>query len=437
MKISVFGMGYVGCVSAACLADEGHDVIGVDINQSKIELLNSGKTPIIEEGMEELISRVVEKKKLVATFDSKMAVQDSEITMITVGTPSKENGDLDLTYVERVGARIGQLLANKKGFHVIVLRSTVLPGTTEEMLIPTIEENSGKKIYLDFDVYFNPEFLREGTSIRDFYNPPFTVIGTQDASSSSKLDELYGFIDAPLYKTSIKAAEMLKYINNTFHGLKVAFANEVGMICKRLGVDSHEVMDLFCMDTKQNLSSYYLKPGFAFGGSCLPKDIRALMYKAKMVDYEPKIINAVIPSNENQIQEALRLIFASKSKRVGMLGLAFKSGTDDMRESPLVTLAETLIGKGYELSIYDKNVSIAKLTGSNKAFIEKEIPHISNLLATTIDEVFNLSDIIIIGSKDPDFEYLATLDTDKTVIDLVRITDDIANTGGNYQGLCW
>lgn len=430
-------MGYVGCVSAACLADEGHNVIGVDINQSKIELINSGKTPIIEEGMEELISRVVEKKKLVATFDAKMAVQDSEITMITVGTPSRENGDLDLTYVERVGARIGQLLANKKEFHVIVLRSTVLPGTTEEMLIPAIEENSRKKIYLDFDVYFNPEFLREGSSIKDFYNPPFTVIGTQDTSASSKLDELYGFIEAPLYKTSIKAAEMLKYINNTFHGLKVAFANEVGMICKRLGVDSHEVMDLFCQDTKQNLSSYYLKPGFAFGGSCLPKDIRALMYKSKMLDYEPKIINAVIPSNENQIQEALRLIYASKSKKIGMLGLAFKAGTDDMRESPLVTLAETLIGKGYELSIYDKNVSIAKLTGSNKAFIEKEIPHISNLLATTIDEVYNLSDILIIGSKDPDFEYLATMDTDKMVIDLVRITDDLANTGGNYQGLCW
>jgi len=437
MKISVFGMGYVGCVSAACLADEGHDVIGVDINQSKIELINSGKTPIIEEGMGELIDRVVEKKKLIATFDAKMAVQESEIIMITVGTPSRDNGDLDLTYVERVAARIGQLLANKSGFQVIALRSTVLPGTTEERIIPIIEENSGKKIYLDFDVYYNPEFLRTGSSVKDFYNPPFTIIGTQDVSTSSKLDELYGFLDAPLFKISIKTAEMLKYVNNAFHGLKVAFANEVGMISKSLGIDSHELMDLFCLDTKQNLSSYYLKPGFAFGGSCLPKDIRALLYKTKMLDFEPKLINSILPSNENQIQEVLKLIYSSGRKKIGLLGLAFKSGTDDMRESPMVRLAETLIGKGYELSIYDKDVSLAKLTGSNKAYIEKEIPHISNLMATSVDEVYNLSEVIVIGSRDPDFEYLATMDTEKIVIDLVRITDDLSDTGANYLGLCW
>jgi GDP-mannose 6-dehydrogenase len=437
MKISVFGMGYVGCVSAACLADQGHDVIGVDINQPKIDLINSGKTPIIEEGMEDLVARVVERKKLIATFDAKKAITDSDITMITVGTPSKANGDLDLIYVERVAAKIGQLLANKKGFHIIVLRSTVLPGTTENLLIPIIEENSHKKVYVDFDVYFNPEFLREGSSIKDFYNPPFTVLGAHDTKASSKLDELFAFIEAPYYKTSLKSAEMLKYVNNTFHGLKVAFANEVGMICKRLNIDSHEVMDLFCLDTKQNLSSYYLKPGFAFGGSCLPKDIRALTYKAKMVDYDSKILNAIVPSNENQIEEALKMIYATKKKKIGMLGLAFKAGTDDMRESPLVTMAETLIGKGYQLSIYDKNVSLAKLTGANKAFIEKEIPHISNLLASSIEEVFNLSEVIIIGSRDPDFEYIATMDMDKPVIDLVRIATNLADAGGNYQGLCW
>ncbi|MBD3218114.1 MAG: nucleotide sugar dehydrogenase [candidate division Zixibacteria bacterium] len=437
MKISVFGMGYVGCVSAACLADEGHEVIGVDINESKIEFINSGKSPIIEEGMDDLVRRVVEKGRLVATMDTKKAINESEITMITVGTPSKDNGDLDLTYVERVAAKIGSLLANKDGFHIIVLRSTVLPGTTEDFLVPILEESSGKKIYVDFDVYFNPEFLREGSSIKDFYNPPFTVIGTHDPSASSKLDELYGFIDAPFFKTSIKSAEMLKYVNNTFHGLKVAFANEVGMICKRLGVDSHEVMDLFCMDTKQNLSSYYLKPGFAFGGSCLPKDIRALKYKSKMLDYDSRIINSIMPSNENQIDEALRMIYATKKKKVGMLGLAFKAGTDDMRESPLVTVAETLIGKGYDLKIFDKNVVFAKLTGANKAYIEREIPHISNLLATSMEEVYNFADVLVIGSKDPDIEYIATMDTDKTVIDLVRIVDDLSDTSGNYNGLCW
>jgi len=330
-----------------------------------------------------------------------------------------------------------EYIANKKGFHNIVLRSTVLPGTTEDLLIPILEENSGKKVYQDFDVYFNPEFLREGSSIKDFYNPPFTVIGAQDTSVASRLDELYAFIDAPLFKTSLKAAEMLKYVNNTFHGLKVAFANEVGMICKKVGVDSHEVMKLFCMDTKQNLSSYYLKPGFAFGGSCLPKDIRALRYKAKSVDYEPKVIDAIMPSNENQIEQALRMIYATKSKKVGMLGLAFKAGTDDMRESPLVQVAETLIGKGYNLTIFDKNVSLAKITGANKAFIEKEIPHISNLLATSADEVFGASDVILIGSNDPDFQYLANLDTDKVIIDLVRIIDDLSDTGPQYRGLCW
>jgi GDP-mannose 6-dehydrogenase len=412
-------------------------VIGVDINESKIEFINSGKSPIIEEGMEDLVRRVVEKGRLVATMDTKKAINESEITMITVGTPSKDNGDLDLTYVERVAAKIGSLLSNKDGFHIIVLRSTVLPGTTEDFLVPILEESSGKKIYVDFDVYFNPEFLREGSSIKDFYNPPFTVIGTHDPSASSKLDELYGFIDAPFFKTSIKSAEMLKYVNNTFHGLKVAFANEVGMICKRLGVDSHEVMDLFCMDTKQNLSSYYLKPGFAFGGSCLPKDIRALKYKSKMLDYDSMIINSIMPSNENQIDEALRMIYATKKKKVGMLGLAFKAGTDDMRESPLVTVAEMLIGKGYDLKIFDKNVVFAKLTGANKAYIEREIPHISNLLATSVEEVYNFADVLVIGSKDPDIEYIATMDTDKTVIDLVRIVDDLSDTSGNYNGLCW
>lgn len=437
MKISVFGMGYVGCVSAACFADQGHDVIGVDINESKIEFINSGKSPVIEEGMDELIAGVVGNGKLIATMDTKKAINDSEITFITVGTPSKENGDLDLTYVERVAAKIGSLLANKDGFHIIVLRSTVLPGTTEDFLIPILEQNSGKKVYVDFDVYYNPEFLREGSSIEDFYNPPLTVVGTHDPSASSKLDEIYGFIDAPFLKNSIKAAEMLKYVNNSFHGLKVAFANEIGMICKRLGIDSHEVMDLFCMDTRLNLSSYYLKPGFAFGGACLPKDIRALKYKSKMLDCESMIINTILTSNENQIAEALRLIYAIGKKKVGLLGLAFKAGTDDLRESPLVHLAETLIGKGYELKIYDKNVSLAKLTGANKAYIEKEIPHIENLLATSVDEVFNFSDVIVIGSKDLDIEYIATMDTDKIVVDLVRIVDDLSEAGGNYRGLCW
>ena len=437
MKISVFGMGYVGCVSAACLADQGHDVIGVDINRDKIELINIGKSPIIEEGMNDLVNRVVESGKLKASFDAKQAINETDLTMITVGTPSRDNGDLDLTYVQRVATKIGQLLANKDSFHTIVMRSTVLPGTTEEMLIPAIEEASGKKVYVDFDVFFNPEFLREGSSIKDFYNPPFTVIGAQDTGATAKLDELYGFLDAPIYKTSLKAAEMLKYINNTFHGLKVAFANEVGRLCKRIGVDSHEVMHLFCQDTKQNLSEYYLKPGFAFGGSCLPKDIRALKYKSKSIDAHTGVIDAIMDSNRAQVDEALRMVYDSGSKKVGFLGLAFKQGTDDLRESPLVEMAETLIGKGYELYIYDKNVIIAKLTGSNKAYIEKEIPHISSLLANSIEEVFNLADVIVIGSKDPDFEYIARMDTDKIIIDLVRIVDDLSNLAPGYRGLCW
>lgn len=438
MKISVFGLGYVGAVSAACLAAEGHDVIGVDVNPTKVELINEGRSPIVEEGIAELTAKMVAEGRLRATADTDEAVADTDISLVCVGTPSNDNGSLKLDYVERVSEQIGAAIAHKEGRHLVVMRSTMLPGTIETLVKPALERTSGKLSGTDFDLCVNPEFLREGSSIKDFYAPPFTLIGSDRPEAAERLAEMYKNIDAPLHLTSVKAAEMVKYACNCFHGLKVAFANEIGNICKESGIDSHEVMEVFVKDTKLNLSPYYLKPGFAFGGSCLPKDLRALTYKARQLDVPVPVLEATLESNLLQIERAVNMIVRTGKKKIGFLGFAFKAGTDDLRESPVVTVIERMIGKGYDVRLYDKEVSLARLVGANKEYIEQEIPHISRLMAETAAEVIEHSEVVVIGNNSEEFKVLADAPAagGTTIIDLVRIFGD-RQTGPDYQGICW
>lgn len=437
MKLSVFGLGYVGCVSAACLADAGNEVIGVDVNPTKVEIINSGKSPIIEDGINELIAKVVESGRLLATTDSERAIHDSDLSLVCVGTPSNQNGSLHLRHVEQVCREIGFALKTKSQRHVVVIRSTMLPGTVQNTVVPVLEEASGKKAVTDFGICINPEFLREGSSLKDYHSPPFTLIGADDEETVNAVRSLYANINAPVFVTSLKTAEMVKYVCNCFHALKVSFANEVGNICKALQIDSHEVMHVFCQDTKLNLSPYYLKPGFAFGGSCLPKDLRAINYKAKELDVEVPVLSAILPSNRLQIERAVEMVLQSGKKRVGVLGFSFKAGTDDLRESPMVTLIETLIGKGFELSIYDRDVSLARLVGANKEYIEREIPHISKLMRDSVDGVLSDAEIVIIGNQAQEFRGVAErLRKDQQLIDLVRLFDG-RMSNENYQGICW
>src|SRR5436190_12327134 len=399
MSISVFGLGYVGSVSAASFAADGHDVVGVDINQDKVAALNAGRSPIVEPGLDVLIAKGAADGRLRATTETEEAVASSEVSLLCVGTPSRRNGSLDLSYLERVTTEVGAALQKKSSYHVVVVRSTVLPGTTNERVIPLLEQASGKRYGDGFGVSVNPEFLREGTALKDFRKPPMTLVGHNHAADASGTIALYQSIDAPLVSTSIRVAEMMKYTSNTWHALKVVFANEIGNLCKKLNVDSHEVMDIFCRDEKLNLSSYYLKPGFAFGGSCLPKDVRALQYRAKEMDVELPMISQILPSNRQQIQNALDQVLETGKKKVGVLGFSFKAGTDDLRESPIVILAEALLGKGISLKIYDRNVSIARLVGANKDYIVKQIPHRSSLLCSTIDEVIAGSEVVVVGNQ--------------------------------------
>ena len=437
MKLSVFGLGYVGCVSAACFAKEGHEVIGVDVNSLKVEIINSGRSPIVEPGIEELIRTAVKENRLRATSDASDAVVNSDVSLVCIGTPSNHNGSLDLAHIKSVCRQIGEALARVNRFHIVVMRSTMLPGTIEQTVIPALEVYSGKRAGSDFGVAINPEFLREGTSIHDFNNPPFTLIGADDPDTSGPVQRLYTGIEAPMIAIRIKEAEMVKYACNAFHALKVTFANEIGSISKALGVDSHKVMDVFCKDTKLNLSPYYLKPGFAFGGSCLPKDLRAITYKAKELDVEVPMLNSILVSNRQQVERAVDAVLQTGRKSVGVLGLSFKSGTDDLRESPMVTLIETLIGKGLKLAIYDRDVELARLFGANKEYIEREIPHISNLMRPELSEVIDASEVIIIGKREDEFRALSDrMNNGRVIIDLVRLFD-VEDNRKQYQGICW
>jgi GDP-mannose 6-dehydrogenase len=437
-RVGIFGLGYVGAVSAAGLAANGHEVIGVDLNLSKVEMINVGRSPVIEVGLENLIAEAVAANRIRATTNSEEAVYGSDISMICVGTPSNGNGSLDLTQIEKVCQEIGVALAGKAERHVVVVRSTILPGTTEQLVIPTLEQASGKRAGVDFGVCFNPEFLREGSSIKDFYEPPFTLIGGNDQRAIAATSSLYSTLQAPLVVAPIKVAEMIKYASNAFHSLKVTFANEIGNICRQHGIDSHEVMEILCRDTKLTISSAYLRPGFAFGGSCLPKDLRALVYQARRLDIEAPVLEAIMPSNTRQIEKALQMVQRTKRKRVGILGFSFKAGTDDLRESPMVELIERLIGKGFQVRVYDRNVSLANLQGANRAYIEKEIPHVASLMAETLDDVLNSSEVIVIGNSDEEFKrVLDEALPRQIIIDLVRIGEGAQELKSQYHGICW
>jgi GDP-mannose 6-dehydrogenase len=413
-------------------------VIGVDVADAKVQSINEGRSPIVEKGLEELIKSNAANGRLRATTSTADAVRDTDISLICVGTPSRKNGSLDLTYLKRVAEQIGSALKSKNSYHVVVVRSTVLPGTTHDIVIPALERTSGKQYGTGFGVTVNPEFLREGTAIHDFRNPPLTLVGHNYQSDANPTKALYARVDAPIETTTIRTAEMMKYASNTWHALKVTFANEIGNVCKRVGIDSHEVMSIFCKDEKLNLSSYYMKPGFAFGGSCLPKDVRALQYRAKEVDLDMPVIGSILASNQLQIQHAIDEIVDTGRKRIGLLGFSFKAGTDDLRESPIVILAEALLGKGYSLCIYDRNVSLARIVGANKDYINTQIPHLSSLLTESIDEVLEKSDVVVVGNTSPEFsEALKRTRPDQIILDLVRVKASREEIPGDYRGICW
>lgn len=435
--LAVFGLGYVGAVTTAALAEFGHRVVGVDTNPAKVEMINEGRSPVIEEGLEALLAAGVAAGRIRATDDTAAAVATSDISMVCVGTPSLPNGSLDLGQVERVARMIGAALAGRDRYHVVAIRSTMIPGAMDGVVVPALEEASGKKVGADFGVVVNPEFLREGSSLRDFREPPFTLIGGDDDEAISVVSSLYEDIAAELVVVPLRVAEMIKYTSNAFHALKVTFANEIGAICKSLGIDSHQVMDVFAKDDKLNISRAYLRPGFAFGGSCLPKDLRALSYHARTLDTEIPLLEAIMRSNEVHVERALRMVQAHGRKRIGVLGFSFKAGTDDLRESPLVELIERLIGKGNEVMVYDRSVSLANLSGSNRAYIEREIPHIASLMADSVADVVAFADILVVGNAADEFRDVPdAVRDDQVVIDLVRILPDTQSKPG-YHGIAW
>jgi GDP-mannose 6-dehydrogenase len=438
MNISIFGLGYVGAVSLACLARDGHSVIGVDIDPAKLELIRSGKTPVVEEGMVDLMSRVAASGRVSVTTDVAKAVLGSDISLICVGTPSAPNGSQDQSAMLKLAHELGRAMRGKSGRHVFVFRSTLVPGTVEDVLRPIIEQESGKRDGVDFDVSFQPEFLREGTSIRDYDRPPFTVVGANAEVAVTRLRELFGHLPCEFYRTSIRAAEMVKYCCNNFHALKITFANETARLCEALGVDAFQVMDLVCKDRQLNISPAYLRPGFAFGGSCLPKDLRATIYLAKTRDVEIPMLGNVIASNRMHVEHAISKVLASGRRRVGMIGLSFKTGTDDLRESPLVLIAEQFIGKGLSLLVYDPEVHLSRLLGANRRFIEQHVPHIGSLIREDIESVIGESDVLVVGLSDARiFQALARhVREDQMILDLVNIPQR-ETLRGKVVGLCW
>ena len=435
MKISVFGMGYVGCVTAACLAERCHEVIGVEPDESKVSSVNEGRSPIIEPGVEELIGRGIQSGRLRAVSKASAL---GDVALVCVGTPSNENGSLGLGQMRKAIAEIGYLLAAAPGFVVIAIRSTVLPGTVQDIIIPQLEEQSGKTCGREFGVCMNPEFMRETTAVTDFAQPPFTIIGADDVRTARQMEEVYRELTAPVERTTIREAEMIKYACNAFHATKVCFANEIGKLAKQLGVDSHRVMEILCRDTKLNLSPYYMKPGFAFGGSCLPKDLRAILYKAKQLDVELPMLSSLLESNRKHLELACRMVQRTGKTTVGVLGLSFKAGTDDLRESPIVALTEHLIGKGYRVKVYDEEVSLAKVRGANRRYIEQTIPHISSLMSSSLGDVLETSEVVLISKTGRQFsEAIEALPDDRIVIDLVRLFAQPNGRPHLYDGICW
>ena len=437
--VSIFGLGYVGTVTAACLAHQGDQVTGVDLNPAKVQAIESGQSPIVEPGVGELIAASSKACRLHATSDSAAAVLSTDISFLCVGTPSLRNGKLDLGHIEPVCREIGDALRKKNSFHLVVLRSTVLPGTAESIVIPALEQASGKTMGQDFGVCVNPEFMREGTAVADFMGPAMTVIGSGDPAHSAQLRELYAWAPGRIFETSFRAAEMVKYMCNVWHAMKVTFANEAGTLAKNLGVDAEAVTQMFLADTKLNLSSSYLKPGFAFGGSCLPKDIRALSYRAKEADLSLPLLEAILASNQQHLERAVEMILRTGKRNVGILGLSFKAATDDLRESPQVQLIKHLLGEGRQVRIWDENVSLGRLIGSNRQYIEEVIPHIGSLLHPSMERVIRESEVVVIATTGLNQEEVRrSLRPDHIVIDLVNLEKARRlDTAARYEGICW
>ena len=439
VPLSIFGLGYVGCVSAACLAARGHTVYGVDAIPQKTQFIRDGKSPIVEQQIGELIADVVAAGRLRVSDSPTEAVLNSDISIVCVGTPSGAGGGLSTEYLERASAEIGEALATKDGWHVVVYRSTMVPGTVEGLLIPILEKSSGKKVGVDFGVCLNPEFLREGTSVKDFLDPPKTVVGESDERSGELVMNLYEGLPGPRFRVPIAVAEVTKYVDNSFHALKVTFGNEIGAVCAAAGLDSHAVMEIFLSDTKLNISPYYLKPGFAFGGSCLPKDVRALTHTARALDVDIPMLSNVLNSNEAQLRRAVDIITGKGKRKIGIFGLSFKPGTDDLRESPLVELAERLTGKGFQLRIFDSNVAQARLMGANRDFLDERLPHISTVLTDDADAVLDHAEVCVVGTKDPAvLKAISNARPDQIIVDLVRLPDAVERRGSDhYTGIAW
>lgn len=439
LSVSIFGLGYVGSVSAACFAAMGHKVIGVDVSRAKVEMLDSGRTPIIEARMSEMVAEAKRACHLHATCDATEAVLNSDVSFVCVGTPSLKNGKLDLSHIENVAREIGAAIRRKETPHVFVLRSTVLPGTTEKTALPILERESGKKCGRDFTVCYNPEFMREGSAVADFLNPPYTILGASDNSHLAPLRALYKDVPATLYETTIPVAEMVKYFSNCYHALKVGFANEMGTMCKHLGVDAHEVTKIFTSDTKLNISPAYLSPGFAFGGSCLPKDLRAITYRAKELDLKLPMLESLMPSNAGHIDRAVDMVMGTGKRKIAQLGLSFKAGTDDLRESPQVQLIKRLMGEGLEVRVWDEDVSLGRLAGANRQYIEEVIPHIGSVLTADLESVMRTAEVVILGNKSASRERLAPyLKSEQIVIDLIHLDRAKRPEGTEkYEGICW
>jgi GDP-mannose 6-dehydrogenase len=438
MKISIFGLGYVGAVSLACLARDGHSVVGVDIDPAKLEMIRAGRSPLVEEGMLELMAQAAASGRIGVTDDARAAIHATELSFVCVGTPSSANGSQDQSAVLRITRDIGRALRDKREAHTVVFRSTVVPGTVEETLRHILRQESGKREGVGFHLGFQPEFLREGTAIRDYDNPPFTIVGTDSAVVVEELRALFGHLPAEFHAISIRAAETVKYSCNNFHALKITFANETPRLCEALGVDAAEVMELMCRDTRLNISRAYLRPGFAFGGSCLPKDLRATAYLAKMRDVELPMLAGVLASNRLHLEHAVDKILASRRRCIGLVGLSFKQGTDDLRESPLVRLAEECLGKGLQLLVYDPDVHLSRLLGANRAFVQATIPHLDALIRGQIEEVIEPSELLVVARNDAaTAEALARLARpDQMILDLVRLPNRDA-LQAQYRGLCW
>ena len=435
MNISVFGLGYVGCVSIGCLAKNGHKVIGVDISTTKVNQINSGQATIIEKDISEIISEQRKAGNIEATTDADDAVSRSEISIIAVGTPSSDKGHLNLEYIFNVATQIGLSLKNKSDFHIIAIRSTIMPGTCDK-IADLVEKVSGKIRNVSFSIVDNPEFLREGTAVHDYYNPPLTLIGSDNREAAEKVAELYRKLPGEIVISDLKVAEIMKYVNNTFHALKISFANEIGNICTELSIDSHKVMDIFCKDRQLNISPYYFKPGFAYGGSCLPKDLKGLQTLAHDLYIETPLINNIHKTNEIQIQRATKMIYQHWNKKIGFLGLSFKAGTDDLRNSPAVSVIETLLGKGCDIMIYDNNVHVSLLTGTNKEYIDSKIPHLATLMIDDSSKLIENCEVIVVNTKENEFIDLMENTKGKIIIDMVRLSEQVQENN-HYTGINW